>query len=78
MVNVMQEKSGLSYRPEGWATPYDHDQAMESKRSIFEDGANAMLWTLLKDAQEYGLTAHHYMRHDDCLCDVLAHGLKLL
>jgi hypothetical protein len=74
---MTQERDKLKYRPEGWSNPYDHDPAVESKRSIFEDGANAMLWILIKDAQEYSLTAHHYMRHDDYLCDILAHDLKL-
>ncbi len=36
-----------------------------------------MLELLLKEASEYRQTAHHYMRHDDYLCDVLSRGIQL-
>lgn len=77
MQNITQEKGKIKYRPEGWSNPYSDSQSFEFKNSIFEAGANAMLWMLLEEARKYGLTSHHYMRHDDYLCDVLAHNLKI-
>jgi len=73
MVKMQQEKNKLEYRPEGWDNPCSG----EREKSIFEAGANAMLEMLLKEAHEYGRTAHHYLRHDDYLCDVLARGIQL-
>jgi len=66
-----------NYRPEGWANPYSDDSSAEMAKMIFEAGADAMLELLVKEAQDYKGTAHHYMRHDDYLCDILAQGLKL-
>jgi hypothetical protein len=73
MGRLNQEKSKLEYRPEGWTNPC----ADELEKNIFEAGANAMLQMLLNEAHEYGQTAHHYLRHDDYLCDVLAQGIQL-
>lgn len=73
MSRLNQEKSKLGYRPEGWTNPC----ADEIERNMFEAGADAMLQMLLKEASEYGQTAHHYLRHDDYLCDVLAEGIQL-
>lgn len=67
----------MNYRPEGWDNPYNSDASFENERSTFEAGASAMLDLLLKEAFEYSQTAHHYIRHDDYLCDVLAQGVKL-
>ena len=77
MPNMMQEISKTKYRPEGWSNPYNGNPLFESKQSVFEAGANAMLWMLLNEARKYGLTEHHYMRHDDYLCDVFAHKLDI-
>jgi hypothetical protein len=68
-----QSKDKLEYRPEGWNNPC----AGEQEKRVFEAGADAMLEMLLKEANEYGETANHYLRHDDYLCDVLAQGIRL-
>jgi hypothetical protein len=73
MGKLNQEKNRLAYRPEGWTNP----GANELEKNIFEAGADAMLQMLLSEASEYGRTAHHYLRHDDYLCDVLAQGIQL-
>ncbi|MDD5311900.1 MAG: hypothetical protein PHO26_02540 [Dehalococcoidia bacterium] len=77
MEDTASNRSRVKYRPEGWANPYSDDARGEEEKSIFEAGADAMLDMLLKEAHEYSKTVHHYMRHDDYLCDVLAHELKL-
>ena len=77
MAETQPEKLRINYRPEGWANPYDDDSSREMARMIFEAGAEAMLDLLLKEAQDYKETVHHYMRHDDYLCDILAQGLKI-
>jgi hypothetical protein len=73
MDKLQQEKSKLKYRPEGWSNPF----LEEREKRLFEAGADAMLDMLLKEAHEYGQTAHHYLRHDDYLCDILAQGIQL-
>lgn len=67
----------MNYRPDGWNNPYSDDPAQQRESRIFEAGAAAMLELLLQEAFEYSRTANHYIRHDDYLCDVLAHGVKL-
>jgi hypothetical protein len=67
----------MNYRPQEWSNPYDGCPSLESERSVFEQGASAMLEKLLREAREYGETANHYLRHDDYLCDVLAQGVAL-
>lgn len=63
----------MNYRPEGWNNPCSE----EHEKNIFEAGAEAMLQMLIKEAIDYGQTAHHYLRHDDYLCDVLSQGIQL-
>jgi hypothetical protein len=70
-------KNKIIYRPDGWTNRYSGDASRGHERYIFEAGADAMLEMLLKEAQDYGQTAHHYLRHDDYLCDVLGRGMKL-
>ena len=77
MAELQPASLNTSYRPEGWINPYVADSSWEMAKIIFEAGADAMLNLLLKEAHEYKDTVHHYMRHDDYLCDILAHGLKL-
>jgi hypothetical protein len=77
MQNRQQEMSTIKYRPEGWINPYSGNPSCEFKDSIFEAGANAMLWMLIEEARKYSLTNHNYMRNDDYLCDVIAHNVKL-
>ncbi|MGA9048705.1 MAG: hypothetical protein WB588_06910 [Dehalococcoidia bacterium] len=77
MAEIQPMKVNISYRPEGWTNPYGSDCSWEMAKMIFEAGADAMLNLLLKEAQDYNETAHHYMRHDDYLCDILAQGLKI-
>jgi hypothetical protein len=67
----------MKYRPEKWHKPYSDNPLLECEKKVFEAGADAMLQLLITEAQEYGQTANHYLRHDDYLCDVLAQGLKL-
>lgn len=67
----------IIYRSDGWANPYANDSSRGYERYIFEAGADAMFETLIKDADSYSQTANHYLRHDDYLCDVLAHEMKL-
>jgi hypothetical protein len=74
---VKGEKNKIMYRPEGWMNRYANDASRAYERYIFEAGADAMLETLIKEAQDYSRTANHYLRHDDYLCDVLAHEMKL-
>jgi hypothetical protein len=68
-----RQKNKLHYRPDGWNNPCSADR----EKDIFEAGADAMLQMLIKEAHDYGQTAHHYLRHDDYLCDVLAQGIEL-
>ena len=63
----------LKYRPDGWNNPCNKAR----EKDIFEAGADAMLNMLIKEAFDYGQTAHHYLRHDDYLCDILAQGIQL-
>ena len=74
-MSLLSNEKKLRYRPEGWHNPYR--DATGHERSIFEEGANAMFEMLLKEAQDYSDTVHHFMRHDDYLCDIIAKGLKL-
>jgi hypothetical protein len=68
-----RQKNKMHYRPDGWKNPCSADH----EKDIFEAGADAMLQMLIKEARDYGQTAHHYLRHDDYLCDVLAEGIEL-
>ncbi|MCX6005260.1 MAG: hypothetical protein NT082_06270 [Chloroflexi bacterium] len=77
MEEITSNRSRIKYRPEGWINPHADGVGREYEKNIFEAGADAMLAMLLKEAHEYSQTVHHYMRHDDYLCDVLAHELKL-
>jgi hypothetical protein len=71
------EQNKIFYRPKGWTNRYANDASRGYEKYIFEAGADAMLESLLKEAHEYGQSANHYLRHDDYLCDVLAHEMKL-
>ena len=71
------ENNKIKYRPEDWNNRYADDASRGYERYIYEAGADAMLETLLKEADEYSRTANHYLRHDDYLCDVLAHEMNL-
>ncbi len=71
------KRDRILYRPDGWANPYANDASRGYERYIYEAGADAMLQTLIKEADDYSRTANHYIRHDDYLCDVLAHEMKL-
>ena len=75
--NRQKEIGTIKYRPDAWINPYSGNPSFEFKNSIFETGANAMLWMLLEEARKYGLTDHQYMRQDDYLCDVIAYNVKL-
>ena len=74
---IKEKKNKIVYRPDGWTNRYTDDASRGYERYIFEAGADAMFETLLKEANEYSRTAHHYLRHDDYLCDVLGREMKL-